>query len=126
MFRLRPLRNDEDYRAAMAEIDQIWGAEAGTPEGDRLEILAMLVERYERDRWPIAPADPIDVIAFYMEQNNYGPGDLARIIGSAPRVSEILQRKRALTLDMIRNLATQWHIPVELLVRPYDLRERAA
>ena len=126
MLELRPLRSEEDYRAAMAEIDRLWGADVGSPEGDRLDILTMLVERYERNRWPIDPVDPIDVVAFFMEQNNYGPGDLARIIGSASRVSEILQRKRALTLDMIRKLSTQWGIPSDLLVRSYELRERAA
>ncbi len=126
MLRIRPLRNDKDYRAAIAEIDRLWGARVGSPEGDRLEVLAMLVERYEQERWPSGPIDPIDVIEFFMDQNNYSRGDLARVLGSAPRVSEVLRRKRALNLEMIRKLAAKWRIPVELLVRPYQLRKRAA
>lgn len=126
MFGLRPLRSDADYKAALAEIDGLWGAPIGTPEGDRLEVLAILVERYERERWPSEAVDPIDIIEHFMDQNNFGPGDLAKVIGSASRVSEILKRKRALTLEMIRKLASEWHIPVELLVQPYQLRKRAA
>lgn len=126
MLQIRPLRSDRDYRAAIAEIDRLWGAKVGSPEGDRLEILAMLVQRYEHERWPSGPVDPIDVIEFFMDQNGYGPGDLARVLGSAPRVSEVLGRKRALNLDMIRKLAAKWRIPVELLVRPYHLRRRVA
>ena len=126
MFRLRPLRSDRDCREALAELDRLWGFKAGSPAGDRLDVLAMLIERYERDRWPTGPVDPVDVIEFFMDQNNYGPGDLARVIGSAPRASEILRRKRALTLDMIRKLAAGRRIPIELLARPYQLRRRAA
>jgi len=125
MLQIRPLRSDKDYRAAIAEIDRLWGAKVGSPEGDRLEVLAMLAERYEQERWPRGPVDPIDVIEFFMNQNNYGPGDLAQVLGSAPRVSEILRRKRALNLEMIRKLAAKWRIPVQLLVQPYQLRKRA-
>lgn len=123
---IRPLRNDKDYRAALAEIDRLWGASTGSREGDRLEVLAILVDRYERERWPVDAVDPIDVIEFYMDQNGYRPSDLARVLGSAPRVSEVLGRRRALTLGMIRKLAAEWRIPVELLVQPYELRKRAA
>jgi antitoxin component HigA of HigAB toxin-antitoxin module len=126
MLQIRPLRSDRDYRAALAAIDRLWGAKAGSPEGDRLEVLALLVERYERERWPVGAVDPIDVIEFFMDQNGYGPSDLARVLGSAPRVSEVLGRRRALTLGMIRKLAAGWRIPVELLVQPYQLRRRAA
>jgi len=126
MLQLRPLRNDRDYRAAIAEIDRLWGAKVGSSEGDRLEVLALLVQRYERERWPIDAADPIEAIEFFMGQNGYGPSDLARVLGSAPRVSEVLGRRRPLTLGMIRRLVADWRIPVELLVRPYPLRKRAA
>jgi HTH-type transcriptional regulator/antitoxin HigA len=125
-MQIRPLRNDKDYRAALSEIDRLWGASAGSREGDRLEVLAILVDRYERERWPVGAVDPIDVIEFYMDQNRYGPSDLARVLGSAPRVSEVLGRRRALTLRMIRKLAAGWRIPAELLVQPYELRRRAA
>jgi HTH-type transcriptional regulator/antitoxin HigA len=126
MPQIRPLRSDKDYRAALAEVDRLWGAKTGSPEGDRLELLALLVERYEREILPPGAVDPIDVIEFFMDQNGYGPSDLARVLGSAPRVSEVLGRRRALTLGMIRKLAAEWRIPVELLVQSYQLRKRAA
>ena len=118
---IRPIRTDADHKAALAEIERLFSAEPGTPDGDRLDVLATLVERYEETRWPVPQGDPVEVIRFMMEQRGVGQSDLARLFGSASRASEVLNRKRALTMEMVWKLNREWHIPAELLVVPYDL-----
>jgi HTH-type transcriptional regulator / antitoxin HigA len=113
---IRPIRTDDDHKAALVEIDRLWGAPAGSPEGDRLDVLATLVERYEDTRWPIPAASPVEVLKFVMEQNGRSQTDLANLLGSRPRASEILNGRRDLTLDNIRLLAREWHIPAGALV----------
>ena len=125
---IRPIRTDEDHRAALAEIDACWGAPEGTEKGDRLEILVALVELYEAKRWPIETGqnfDPIDVLHYAIEELGHSQGELAKLMGSRSRASEILSRRRALTVEMIHKISEAWKIPAELLVRPYKL-ERAA
>jgi HTH-type transcriptional regulator/antitoxin HigA len=125
---IRPLRTDEDHRAALAEIDACWGAPEGTEEGDRLDVLLALVEIYEAKRWPIdvaASFDPIDVLNYAIEELGHSQAELAELLDSRSRASEILSRRRALTVDMIHKISEAWKIPADLLVRPYKI-ERAA
>ncbi|MBB6306419.1 helix-turn-helix domain-containing protein [Xanthobacter tagetidis] len=118
---IRPIRSEADHAEALVEIERLLDAAPGSPEADRLDILATLVERCEEERWPVAAGDPVEIIRFVMEQRGEGQSDLARIFGSASRASEILNRRRALTLEMVWKLNRAWHIPAELLIRPYDL-----
>ncbi len=125
---IRPIRTDQDHRAALAEIDACWGAPEGTEEGDKLDVLVALVESYEARRWPIESDesfDPIDVLHYAVEELGHSQAELAELLGSRSRASEILSRRRALTVDMIHKIGEAWKIPAELLVRPYKI-ERAA
>jgi HTH-type transcriptional regulator/antitoxin HigA len=126
MMTIRPIRSDCDHAEALARIDALMAAEAETPEGDELEILAVLVAAYEETRWPIDPPDPIAAIRFHMEQNAYRQADLAAIIGSASRASEILNGRRPLTIEMIRRVHAAWKIPLESLIGAAEDRGRAA
>ncbi|KKB11008.1 hypothetical protein VE25_14550 [Devosia geojensis] len=118
---LRPIVTEEDYRGALREIDRLWGAEPGTPEEAQLDAWVSLVEAYEKKHHPTPQLDPVETIRAHMEWNDYTQADLARLLGSRSRASEVLNRKRALTLEMIHKLHSEWGIPAELLVRPYDL-----
>ena len=125
---IRPIRTDKDHRDALAEIDKCWGAPEGTDEGDRLDVLLALVEIYEVKRWPINTAknfDPIDVLHHAIDELGHAQSELAELLGSRSRASEILARRRALTVDMIHKISNAWKIPADLLVRPYKI-ERAA
>ena len=101
---IQPIRTEADYDAALAQIEQLWGAVEGSAEGDRLDVLAVLVEHYETKRHPIAPPDPVEAIKFRMEQMNLSRKDLEPLIGSRARVAEIINRRRALSMPMIRRL----------------------
>lgn len=122
---IRPIRTDADHDVALREIESLWGAEDDSAEGDRLDVLVTLVEDYERRRWPIEPLDPVRAIEVAMEMNGYTRAELAALIGQ-PRATEILGRKRALTLPMIRKIARAWHVPERVLIQEYALAERAA
>lgn len=125
---IRPIRTDKDHRAALDEIDACWGAPEGSDEGDKLEVLVALVEAYEAKRWPVETGesfDPIDVLRYAIEELGHTQAELAELLGSRSRASEILARRRALTVDMIHKISEAWKIPADLLVRPYSL-ERAA
>jgi HTH-type transcriptional regulator / antitoxin HigA len=117
MRSLRPLRSEKDYEAALAEVERLWGAKAGTLKGDRLDILATLIEAYEAKHYPMDPPDPIEAIKFRMEQQGLTRKDLERVLGSRTRVSEVLNRKRGLSIDMIRKLHDKLQIPAEVLIR---------
>ena len=119
-----PVRDDATHRAALKEIDHLWGARQGTPQGDRLDVLMTLVDQYERSRWPDADLDPVDAIKARMENSGRTRKDFEKIVGSSGRASEILNRKRHLTLAMIWKLVHQWKMPAEVLVRPYSLSTR--
>ncbi|MBJ6123296.1 helix-turn-helix domain-containing protein [Sphingomonas mollis] len=117
---IRPIRTDEDHDTALREIEALWGAEEGTNAGDRLDVLTTLVETYESRRWPIEPLDPVRAIEAAMEMNGYTRAELAVLIGQS-RATEILNRRRALTLPMIRKIAGAWHVPEKVLVQDYAL-----
>jgi HTH-type transcriptional regulator/antitoxin HigA len=120
---IRPIRTDEDHATALTEIERLWGAPEGSPEGDRLDVLVTLVEAYEEKRWPIDVPDPVDVLAYAIHDLGRTQAELAHILGSRPRASEVLNRRRALTVEMIYKISRNWHIPADLLVRPYHLAE---
>ena len=125
---IRPIRNDEDHRAALAAIEACWGAPDGTEEGDKLDVLLALVDLYETKRWPIdtgANFDPIDVLRYAIDELGHTQAELAELLGSRSRASEVLSRRRALTVEMIHKIGEAWKIPADLLVRPYRT-ERAA
>lgn len=126
MVEVRPIRTEEDYEAALAEIESLMAARPGTPEGDRLDVLATLVEAWEAEHHAIEAPDPIALIRFVMEQRGLDRADLKPMIGERGRVSEILSRRRPLTLSMIRKLHTGLGLPADVLVRPYPLTGRAA
>ncbi len=116
---IKPIRSEEDYQAALERLEPIFDAKRGTPEGDELEVLSILIDKYENDHFPIGLPDPIEAIKFRMEQMDMKPKDLAEVLGFKSRVSEILNRKRKLSLEMIRKLNTSLHIPTEVLVQEY-------
>ena len=118
---IRPIRNEADYDAALRAIDGLMSASPSTPEADALEVLVTLVEDYEIRRWPVDAPDPIAMIEHVMEARGYRQKDLAVLIGSQPHASEVLNRRRPLTLQMIRTLSAEWKLPAEALLREYDL-----
>jgi HTH-type transcriptional regulator/antitoxin HigA len=125
---IRPIRTDQDHRAALEEIDVNWGAPEGSEEGDKLDVLVALVESYEARRWPIdgdKNFDPIDVLHYAVDELGHTQSELAELLGSRPRASEILSRRRALTVDMIHKISEAWKIPADLLVRPYKVDSAA-
>ena len=115
---IRCIKSDADHQAALREIEVLWGAKEGSSEGDRLDVLATLVYAYEEARWPVDTLDPVETIEAAMAQDGRTRADLAALIGKS-RASEILGRKRALTLPMIRRIAREWRVPEHLLVREY-------
>jgi HTH-type transcriptional regulator / antitoxin HigA len=122
---LKPIRSKADYERALAELERLWGAKGGTPSGDRLDVLATLIDAYEAEHYPMDPPDPIEAIKFRMEQRGLTRKDLEPLIGTRTRVAEVLNRKRNLSIDMIRRLHEQLGIPAEVLIRP-TRKQRAA
>ena len=122
---LKPIRTKADYKAALAEVERLWGARSGTPKGDRLDVLATLIDAYETKHYPMDPPDPIDAIQFRMEQQGLTRKDLEPLIGTRARVAEIMTRKRNLSIDMIRRLHERLGISAEVLIRPTRESEAA-
>jgi len=121
---VKPIRTKRDHEAALREAERLWGATAGTPEGDRLDVLATLIDAYEAEHYPIDPPDPIEAIKFRMEQQGLTRRDLEKMIGTRTRIAEVLNRKRGLSIAMIRRLHEKLGISAEVLIRP--IRKRAA
>ena len=122
MMTLRPIRNEEEYETALAEIDAIWDAEDGTPDADRLDLLVLLVEAYEAEHYPIPAPDPIELILHVMDARGLTRRDLEPYLGSRARVAEVLNRRRPLSLAMIRKLQAGLRVPADVLVQPYALQ----
>lgn len=116
---IKPIKTENDYYQALERLEEIFDAKAGTPEGDELEVLGILIDQYELDHFPIDLPDPIEAIKFRMEQLGYNQNDLAKIVGLKSRASEILNRKRKLSLEMIRQLHERLHIPTDVLIQAY-------
>jgi HTH-type transcriptional regulator / antitoxin HigA len=115
---VRPIRSKRDYEAALREVELLWGAKAGTRAGDRLDVLATLIDAYEAEHYPMDPPDPIEAIKFRMEQRGLTRRDLEAIIGTRTRIAEVLSRKRGLSIAMIRRLHEHLGISADVLIRP--------
>ena len=118
-MKITPIRNEQDYQNALERLEVIFDAKKGTEDGDELEILSILIDNYENEHFPIGMPDPIEAIKFRMEQMGLKQKDLAEVFGFKSRVSEILSKKRKLTLEMVRKLNTTLHIPTEVLIQDY-------
>jgi len=116
---IKPIKTDKDYNQALERLEVIFDAKKGSPEGDELEVLGILVDQYENEHFPIGLPDPIEAIKFRMEQMGYNQNDLANIVGLKSRASEILNRKRKLSLEMIRQLHDRLNIPTDVLIQTY-------
>jgi len=119
MFDLKVIKTDAEYQNALRELDKIFDAKPGTPEGDRFELLSVLIDLYEQRNFPIEAPDPIEAIKFRMDQMGFTVNDLGEVLGYKSRASEILNRKRKLTLPMMRRLREKWGIPAEVLIQAY-------
>lgn len=124
LVEIRPIRSEADYEDALAEIERLFDAKPGTPGADRLEILTALVEAYEDQHHAIPLPDPVEAINYYLESRGLTRKELERYLGSRARVSEILNRKRPLSLEMIRRLHRNLGIPAEVLIQPYEVLQR--
>src|SRR5204863_4345028 len=122
---LKPIRTKADYKRALADVERLWGAKGGTPEGDRLDVLATLIDAYETEHYPMDPPDPVEAIKFRMEQQGLTRKDLEPLIGTRTRVAEVLNRRRGLSIEMIRRLHETLGISAEILIRP-SRRDQAA
>jgi len=122
---LKPIRTKADYEKALSDVERLWGAKSGTPKGDRLEVLATLIDAYEAEHYPMDPPDPVEAIKFRMEQQGLSRKDLEPLIGTRTRVAEVLNRKRSLSIGMIRRLHDRLGISAEVLIRPSE-KEKAA
>ena len=123
VMNIQPIRTDEDHRAALKQIERLWGAAPGTEESDKLDILATLAEKYEESRWAIEEPgwDPVDVLRYAIDEFGHTQAELAEVFGSRSRASEILNGQRALTGAVIPRFSEAWKIPAALLVKPYRL-----
>jgi HTH-type transcriptional regulator/antitoxin HigA len=117
---IKPIKTEEDYQNALDRLESIFDSKKGSAQGDELEILGILIEKYEDEHFPVGFPDPVEAIKFRMEQMGYSQSDLANVIGLKSRASEILNRKRKLTLEMIRLLHDKLKIPTEVLVQAYN------
>ena len=124
-MRLRPIKTTTDHRAALAEIHRLFDARPGTPAGDRLEILTTLVEAYEEQHCPLPPPNPVEAIRYAMESRGLTGKDLASVLGSRRKVQEVLDRKCALSLAMVRRLHTGLGISADVLIQPFPLKAAA-
>src|SRR6185437_2552726 len=116
---IRPIHTPADHDAALAEIERLWSAQPGTPDHDRLEVLGTLVSTYEEREFPVEAPDPVEALKVDIEQQGRTQADLAALLGSRSRASEVLNRKRCLTIEMAWKLHKEWGIPAEILIRPY-------
>jgi HTH-type transcriptional regulator/antitoxin HigA len=122
---LRPIRSKREHRAALKEAEALWSAPEGSPEADRLEVLTLLIEAYEREHFPIPDPDPIDFLLHVMEARELARKDLEPYVGSRARVAEVLNRVRPLTLEMIRKLSAGLDLPADVLIRRYRVKRAA-
>jgi HTH-type transcriptional regulator/antitoxin HigA len=116
---IKPIKTKKDYEQALSRLEVIFDAKKGTENGDELEILGMLIGNYENEKFPIGFPDPVEAIKFRMEQLGYNQTDLANVVGLKSRASEILNRKRKLSLEMIRQIHDSLNIPTEVLIQAY-------
>jgi len=123
---IRPIKTEADYQAALLRVDALMQAQPNTPEGDDLDILTTLIAAYEEQHYPILPPDPVEALMYWMETRDLTRRDLEHLLGSRARVAEILNRRRRLSLEMIRRLHSELGIPAEILIQPYSTSKAAA
>jgi len=123
---IHPIKTEADYQAALLRVEGLLEAESNTPEGDTLDLLTTLITAYEEQHYPILPPDPVEALVYWMETRDLTRRDLEPLLGSRARVAEILNRRRTLTLEMIRRLHTALGIPAEILIQPYSTSKAAA
>ncbi len=124
MDAVKPLRTEADYEAALARIEQYFLQEPspGSPEADDFDLLALVIKDYEEKHWPVEPIDPPEMLRMYMELHGRTQSDLAQVLGSKSRASDVLNRRRSLTMEQARRLHQEWQIPSDVLLRPYALQ----
>lgn len=122
---IRPITNDEEHASALRSVEALWNAPEGSKEHYELDAIATLIDAYERKRWPVNEADPVEILKQTIAEGRT-QAELATIIGSRARASEILNRNRALTIDMIDKIANAWEIPRQLLAVPYQIKKNAS
>ena len=118
---IRPIRTDEDHRAALAEIERLWAYPDDSPENDKLDVLATLVEAYERWRWPRQACSPAEILHYAIDEMGRSQTELAEVVGSRSLASQILGGTRRISLDAAQKISAAWQIPIQLLVRPYEV-----
>lgn len=116
---VKPIKTKKDYKQALERLEKIFDAKKGSKQGDELEVLSILIDKYEAENFPIGLPDPIEAIKFRMEQLGYNQTDLAKVVGLQSRASEILNKKRKLSLEMVRQLHDKLKIPTDVLIQPY-------
>jgi HTH-type transcriptional regulator / antitoxin HigA len=122
---IRPIRNDADHASALKEIESLWDAAKGTREADRMEVLAILVEEYENKRWPFPQSTPLEILNYAVNETGRSQSELAELLGSRSRASELLSGKRPLTLEAVRKISAAWKIPIELLISSSSVEKAA-
>jgi HTH-type transcriptional regulator / antitoxin HigA len=116
---IRPIHNDRDHEAALRAIEMLWDAPSGSREAEELEILAILVEDYERRRWTMPSASPVEILNYAITDMGHSQSELAQLVGSRSRASELLSGKRRLTVENVHKISVEWGIPAELLIAPH-------
>lgn len=120
---VKPVHTSEDHTAVLMEIDRLWGADQGTPEGDKLDVLLALAENYEGTHYQIDAPDPIEFLATYMLENELSQVDLGSVLGSQSLAVEVMRKRRVLNLSMIQKLTNVWNVPADPLIHPYHLED---
>ena len=125
---VRPIRNEDDHDWALREVEPYFDnpPERGSPDADRFDVLVSLIARYEDEHHPVAPPDPVDLLRFAIEDMGRSEDELAQLLGSRSQALDVLARRRRLTVDMVHAISEAWHLPADVLVRPYDLVTAAA
>lgn len=119
---IEPIKTQSDYERALRQAEALWGAEPGTPPARALDVLATLIDAYEREHYPVTAGEPVETITVHMEMTGRTQRDLSALLGSASRASELLNRKRSLTMEMAHKLHVEWGIPADALIVPYELK----
>ena len=119
---IRPIRNEDDLRDALREIDRLWTFPDDSPENDKLDVLATLVEAYEAKRWPAEDVTPLDMLHYAISDMGHSQKELAELLGSRSQASDLLRGRRRISLEVAQKISTAWSIPIQALVKPYDLK----